>query len=284
MNWGLPTFLYEIARAIGTRFVAQDADGKRPFGESVPDFEETCRWIAETFAWYSGVGRPKGFDFPAHPAQLMIAYKLASYAEQFVISHEIAHFMAGHIGTPLNGCRYRYMINLPIAELSSRWEQEFEADWVGLRILFGRNDPALQREQVDAYTGADFFLQVMSLFEELAGIPASDTHPSSKSRLEHMRDYAASLCVDDYSRSNLFQDAKNLELLFGEVRETILNPLPAQLERAKERASTAREKFEQLLEACASSRIPDYFRFNNEVVNMLSRHPSHAVCAAVASK
>lgn len=281
VNWGLTIFLYEVARAICTRFVAQDSDGNRPFGESTPDLEETCRWIAETFAWYRGVGRPAGFDFPAHPAQAMMAGQLAIYAEQFVVSHEIAHFMAGHIKTPFNG--RRHMANLPIEAPSSSWEQELEADRVGLRILYGRDDPALQREQLDAYTAADFFLQVMSLFEELAEIPASETHPSSKFRLERMRDYAASLCADDDSRLNLFQHAKMLELLFTKVRKTILKPSLTQLEKAKQRADMAREKLEQLLEACASSVIPDYLLFDHEVVNMLSEYPSDAVCAAVAS-
>jgi len=281
VNWGLPTFLYEIARAICTRFVAQDSDGNRPFGESTPDLEKTCRWIAEIFAWYKGVGRPAAFDFPIHPAQIMVAGKLAIYAEQFVVSHEMAHFFAGHIETPFNG--RKYMVNLPDEIPSSGWEQEFEADRVGLRVLWGKQDPALQREQLDAYTGADFFLQVMSLYEELADIPASETHPPSRLRLERMRDYASSLCVDDDSWSNLSQNAKALEQLLATVRKTILEPSPEQVEETTQRASMARDKFEQLLESCTRGIVPNYLRFDHEVVNMLSDYPSDTVCVAIAS-
>jgi hypothetical protein len=280
LNWGLPTFLFEVARAICTRFVAQDSDGNRPFGESLPDFEETCRWIAETFAWYRGVGRPAGFDFSIHPAQVMVAGDLAIFAEQFVVSHEMAHFLAGHIETPFNG--RKHMANLTTEVPSSSREQELEADRVGLRILYGKDDPALWGEQVDAYTGADFFLQVMSLFEELAGIPLAETHPPSRLRLERLRDYARSLCVDNDSWLNLFQRTRALEQLFAQVRKTLLEPSPEQVRKAKQIANRAREKFEQLLEACASGTIPNYLSFSREVVNMLSEYPSDAVCAAIA--
>ena len=282
LNRGLPTFLYEVARAVSTRSVGEDPDGHRPFGESTPDWEETCRWIAEIFAWYRGVGRPAAFDFPIHPAQIMIAGELAIYSEQFVVSHEMAHFLAGHIENPFS--RRKLLAYLPTDMPSSSWEQEFEADRAGLRTLWGKlGDPDTQSEQMDAYTGADFFLQVMSLFEELAEIPPSETHPPSKLRLERMRDYAKSLCADDSSWSNLFQRAQILEYLFAEVRKTILEPSPEQVQRAKQKADMAREKFEQLLDECTGGMVPNYVRFDHEVGKMLGEYPSDAVCSAIAS-
>jgi len=281
VNWGLPVFLYEVARAISTRFKFQDSTGNRPFGESLLEFDGTCRYIAEIFAWYRGVGRPAAFDFPVHPSQVLAAGKLATSAEEFVVCHEMAHFMTGHVETPFNG--RRYMANLPSDVPSSSWEQELEADRVGLRILWGRDDPALRSEQVDAYAGADFFLQVMSLFEELAEIPPAETHPPSLLRLKRLRDYAKSLCVDNDSWLGLFQLAGAIEQLFAQVREAILKPSPEQIERAKQRANASHEKLEQLLEVYASGIIPNYLSFSHEVVNMLSEYPSDAVCAAVAS-
>lgn len=281
VNWGLPIFLYEVARAISTRFQFEDSNDNRPFGESLLEFDETCRIIAEIFAWYRGVGRPAAFDFPVHPSQVLAANKLAMFAEQFVVCHEMAHFLAGHIQTPFNG--RKYMPNLPADVPSSSWEQELEADRVGLRILLGRDDPALQAKQVDAYTGANFFLQVMSLFEELAKIPLAETHPSSILRLKQLRDYAKSLCVDNDSWLGLSHRASVIEQLFAQVRETILKPSPEQVERAKQRAKAAHERFEQLLQRCASGIIPDYLSFSHEVVNMLSEYPSDAVCATIAS-
>jgi len=166
---------------------------------------------------------------------------------------------------------------------SSSWEQEFEADRVGLRILWGRDDPTLRAEQVDAYTGADFFLQVMSLFEKLAEIHPGMTHPSSFLRLKQLRDYARSLCVDNDSWLGLFQLVHAIEQLFAQVREAILNPSPEQIERTKQRAKTAHEKLEQLLEVYASGMVPNYLSFSRKVVNMLSEYPSDAVCSAIAS-
>lgn len=281
VNWGLPIFLYEVARAISTRFTFQDAAGNRPFGESLLEFDETCRYIAEIFGWYRGVGRPAAFDFPIHPSQVMAAGKLAMFAEQFVVCHEMARFLAGHVETPLNG--RKYMANLPADVPSSRWEQELEADRVGLRILWGRDDPALVTEQVDAYTGADFFLQVMSLFEELAEIPPAETHPSSSLRLKQLRDYAKSLCIDNDLWLGLFQCVGAIEQLFAQVRECILKLSPEQIERRKQRVKAAHEKFEQLLKACASGMVPNYLSFSREVVNMFSEYPSDAVCSAIAS-
>jgi len=281
LNRGLLTFLYEVARAISTRFVAQDSDGNRPYGESIPDFEETCRWIAEIFAWYKGVGRPAAFDFPVHPAQIMFAGNLAIYAEEFVVSHEMAHFFAGHVKSVLN--TREHIGYLPKEIPLSGWEQEFEADCVGLRVLWGRNDPTLQREYLDAYTGADFFLQVMSLFEELAEIHPTESHPPSRLRLDRLRDYAKSLCVNDDSWSNLFEHSQVLECLFAKVRNTLLEPSPEQVERAKQKAEMAQEKLEQILEAYAGGVVPNYLYFDREVVNMFSEYPSDAVCAAIAA-
>jgi hypothetical protein len=122
----------------------------------------------------------------------------------------------------------------------------------------------------------------MSLFEELAEIPPSETHPPSRLRLEKMRDYAKSLCADDSSWSNLFQHAQILEYLFAEVRKVILEPSPEQLQRAKQKADAAREKFEQLLDACTGGMVPNYARFDHEVGKMLGEYPSDAVCAAIA--
>jgi len=281
VNWGLPTFLYEVARAMSTRFKFQDSAGNRPFGESLVEFEETCRYIAEIFAWYRGVGRPAAFDFPVHPAQVMVAGNLAAFAEQFVVAHEMAHFLAGHIQTPFNG--RRYMANLPDEVPSSGWEQEFEADRVGLRILWGRDDPDLRTEQIDAYTGADFFLQVMSLFEELAEIPPAETHPPSELRLKQLRDYARSFCADNDSWLGLFQLAGAIEQLFAQIREAILNPPPEQIERAEQKVVSARARFEYILERCSSGVIPNYLLFSHEVVSMLGEYPSDAVCSAIAS-
>lgn len=281
VNWGLPIFLYEVARAISTRFKFQDSFDNRPFGESLLEFDETCRIIAEIFAWYRGVGRPAAFDFPVHPAQAIAAGKLAMFAEQFVVAHEMSHFLAGHIPTPFSG--RKYMANLSDDVPSSRWEQEFEADRVGLRVLLGRNDPYLQAEQVGAYTGADFFLQVMSLFEELAEIPPASTHPPSGLRLKQLRDYARSLCVDDNSWLSLFNHARAIEQLFAQVREAILKPSPEQIERANEKAVRAHARFEYILERCALGAIPNYLLFSREVVDMLSEYPSDAVCSAIAS-
>lgn len=280
VNWGLPIFLYEVARAISTRFRFQDSTGHSPFGESLLEFEETCRYIAEIFAWYRGVGRPAAFDFPVHPAQVVAAGKLAIFAEQFVVCHEMAHFLAGHIETPFSG--RKYMANLPGDVPPSSWEQEMEADRVGLRILLGRDDPALRAEQVNAFTGADFFLQVMSLFEELAQIPPAETHPPSSLRLKQLRDYAKSLCGDNDSWLSLFQRAGAIEQLFAQVREAILKPSPEQAERAKQKAIKARARFEYILERCASRLIPDYLKFSREVVNMLGAYPSDVVCSAIA--
>lgn len=281
VNWGLPIFLYEVARAISTRFQFQDSNGNRPFGESLLEFDETCRIISEIFAWYRGVGRPAAFDFHIHPAQVMAAGKLATSAEEFVVCHEMAHFMAGHVKTPFDG--RKYMANLPADVPSSSWEQELEADRVGLRILLGRNDPALRAEQVDAYTGADFFLQVMSLFEELAEIPLAETHPSSILRLKQLRDYAKSLCVDNDSWLGFTHRARVIEQLFAQVRETILKPSAEQIERAKQKVVSARARFEYILERCAGGVIPNYLLFSREVVNMLGEYPSDAVCSAIAS-
>jgi hypothetical protein len=174
------------------------------------------------------------------------------------------------------------MANLPSAVPSLQWEQELEADRVGPRILFGKTDLALQDELLEAYIGADFFFQVMSL-EEIAEIPPSDTHPPSKLRLERLRDYANLLCVNDRSRSQLFDFPKYLELLFSEVREAILKPSLVQIERARQIANMAREKLEQLLEVCANGKILDYSYFNEEVMTMFNKYPFFAVCAAVAS-
>jgi len=281
LNIGLFTFLYKVARALATRFVAVDKNGERPYGDASIAFEETCRLVAEVFTWYAGAGIPFGSDFPIHPAQLTIANLLATYAEQFVICHELAHHVMGHVtgGTEKN----ILIANVPVQTSNWNWEQEFEADEGGLRFLLWKGDVLGGNDTVMRYTGADFFLQVMSLYEELTNFPGSETHPPSVERLNRLRRFAASLCHDEDSKAALFQRAHVVEQMLQVVRQTLFAPTQEQSRHLEEKSQRLVQRLENLLDKYTGGMTPDYMSFYVNAFQLLEEGPTDILANTIST-
>jgi hypothetical protein len=174
---------------------------------------------------------------PLDRSRLEIATKLTTLAEAFVIAHEYAHALAGH----LDPSRTRVAVDTPAGRIplyQQAQEDEFDADRLALEII----GPALRmpdspRGEAVALSAVLLFFFVDHVVGRLRRLrdearPTATTHPSTEERYERVRrlladvatsriafDHADALAVWFSAREphivQLFSDAMNLAAELG---------------------------------------------------------------------
>jgi hypothetical protein len=124
----------------------------------------------------------------------MIARMLRSQAELFVLGHEYGHIVAGHFDGEEVASFAMNNVNVPV--IPETWDQEFEADFVGLLLM-------LQVTRAKfvfplAYWGVEFFFGALDIVQRALGIiemndeelfiSGGPSHPGADARREHLRD------------------------------------------------------------------------------------------------
>ncbi|MGB2711367.1 MAG: hypothetical protein WBC33_07605 [Conexibacter sp.] len=224
INTGLITFAYKTARALATRvrFYDPDGDGAPEADEPPPeDLDVTAQLIATPIDWYLEAGIPLGPDFPITNQQMALANDLATAAEQFVVAHELAHQLLGHVA---DGTRSMLVAGATVDALNVSHQQELDADALGLKLVLESITSGDQFEYAVAYAGVELFFLVVSLLEEYAAAPESATHPPAARRLESIRAALASGVEDERQRDSVAELAKLIEQLWNDVRERVLDP------------------------------------------------------------
>jgi hypothetical protein len=161
------------------------------------------------------------------------------------------------------------------------WEQELQADSFAFQLLLWNNDEPLGMDAVYRYTGAEFFLQTTTLFEELTGSAGSQTHPPASMRLHTLRDFASSSCADEYSRNVLYKAAGALQQLFNSVRELLLKPTETWVQRRMRATEAVNQQLDDLLLRYSGGLVPDYMGFGPEAFALLDREPTDIVADAI---
>jgi hypothetical protein len=218
---GLMMFIYELARIISSRMVAVGQDGETPFGERVPDIGVTCSLAKELFLNFALSHVPRGRDFAIAPSQMMMAHRLATAGEQFVICHELGHASLGHLARSGASVRaWRSPGGFEVAFVDKNWTEEFEADRSALNMLLalaGTNEDRLM-----AYAGVELFLQMCTVFEGMRAFAGSWTHPPTQQRLVRLRDHVRGICRDRASHDAIMQRPLVLEQVIEPIRQDLV--------------------------------------------------------------
>lgn len=165
---------------------------------------------------YINLSLPLSSFLPIDFKASLLGGSLATKTEMFVVCHELAHHILGHLETSRR--KSILVRNVQVEVPVSDWTQEFEADALGLKLLLNQiRDPY---DLSMTYAGIDFFFQIMILLEDFTQFQGSDTHPPASLRLKKIRDYAALHCPDEANRKILFKMANELEFLVAEVWNT----------------------------------------------------------------
>jgi hypothetical protein len=124
------------------------------------------------------------------PDQVLVAGKLRDSMQLFLIAHEIAHCVLGHLERSASeeGGDVRTLIKM-------RHDEEFEADALALRIVvYMAQNPESKfwtLAGITMFFGADRCIQnslILMQADEQSAAAAIETHPSSKERLNRLYD------------------------------------------------------------------------------------------------
>jgi hypothetical protein len=213
---GLRGLIYRVARIIATRFVPE---GGSDVKLEVTTFAETARVLAEAFWWVQMTGRAFGPDYPITQQQVLIASRLASEAETFLLAHEIGHIIdeASNHTNPI----FRKLGS----SLTFDHRTEYVADAIGLRLALETTNTAEKRSAENlafTYAGIEFALQVYHALEQV-GLEFANTHPSASSRLRFIRSEIRAGCPSKLFRA-LTSMASAIETLISEAIKIIKDP------------------------------------------------------------
>lgn len=175
-----------------TQIVVAAIAKARGFDQAVEHHGRALRFILQ---YYEGEGE-MSFPLPDPSLQipvesLYLATVQALAVETFVLAHEIAHVVAGHLesattkaAVPVAGTE------LSLDVLHQSWEQEFEADALGLLLYQAAcgSIPALQgiREPARSVTPLLFFSLVALVETNLHREDGLSTHPPARDRLSNL--------------------------------------------------------------------------------------------------
>jgi hypothetical protein len=229
-NAGLMTFVYKLARALGTHFTFEEDEET----DEAPPLERTAELIAQVFDWYLATGIPHGPDFPIRPDQMHMASLLTTQAELFVLGHELGHHVLNHTE---QGTRSMLVNGLVVDALDVSKQHELEADAVGLKLTLETTNGENRPEPHVAYAGIELFLQVVGMLEAYAAAPESDTHPSAAQRLASVRALLAQATSHHEAVSSL---ARAVEQMLDAIRPHVLSPERRERALADEEACTRR--------------------------------------------
>jgi hypothetical protein len=254
---GLRTFVYRMARPIAAQLMRAD---EQPVAFSVADL---ARVIAEIIWWYEKTEASTGPIYPISQQQLRLATQLSTFAEAFFIAHEFGHVHADQT--------VDWRSEAPAHELDTA--EELFADATALRALMATNHRArvgLEQSAL-AYAGAELGLRLWYSMECLEVSLVDDVHPPGARRIAHLRAALRSFCGDEEEYKRLLALPAQLERLFEEVLQIVLDK--------DERAAAFRREadilllhFGRLLTSCIKPEgSVDRARFNAEGVALVEK-------------
>jgi hypothetical protein len=138
-----------------------------------------------------------------HPPASLLAEQLLGGFELFIFGHELGHVYAGHLDLLLSQA-----FNLEaetIQRLPASWQQEFEADYLGLRLTM----QAMMERGMDvalSFCGPDLVFSAIELVDralstlrhgEVREAPESSTHPPPDTRRQMLRSHLDELGTQD---------------------------------------------------------------------------------------
>lgn len=219
-NRGLGLFLYRLARAFAGNYIVRG-----PQDPPAPPEDETAGRIATLLDWLASPAQaPLMENWEVGPREVRTAENFTTAAEQFVMCHEIAHIMHGHVASDDT-------VAGELADLDARPdEQEIAAD-VTAAILTVEAAHHSGGDPRSAVVGMHYLFMALHLAEQVGALTSSGSHLPALQRLELC--YAA---LHDY----FAEAAPALIMGVPEVDDLLSRLGPAALEeRARRHAETA---------------------------------------------
>jgi hypothetical protein len=263
-NTGLKSFVYRVTRALATRMAINDED-------TVVDFDETCRIIADIFFWLREAGCACGPSYEITDTQVLFGHVFAVHAESFFLAHELGHVFIGL----RDGSERR-------ASSRDAWKEEFEADEFALVMCVAGsrgNDPMDSAGM--AYAGAHIALHIFAGLERV-GVEFEKTHPPAADRLQAIRDLLRGMCANEETHAKVIEMASTIDAVFDNILGRIADPDYEQfLERA---AHQVMQELESLLDQCTGDLVPDYVTFKSRCFPLFNRLHSAQLWRKIATQ
>jgi hypothetical protein len=217
-NRGLGLFLYRLARAFAGNYIVRG-----PQDPPAPPEEEAVGRIATLLDWMASPARaPLIDDWEVGPREVRTAENFTTAAEQFVMCHEIAHIMHGHVASGDSA---------ELEELDTRPDEQETAADVTAAILTVEAAHHSGSDPRAAVVGMHYLFKALHLAEQVGALTSNSSHLPALQRLE--------LCyfaLHDY----FAQAAPALSVGVPEVDALLARLGPAALrERESRRAETA---------------------------------------------
>jgi hypothetical protein len=220
--WAIPHDLADSAGNMSFRFSVDDVT------ERIAADPEVADRFADIVVTYAVDGNLEGAGHHVvPPGYLNLAAMLRDSLEYFVIGHEYAHILLGH----LDATASRKGV-LPAAEaeaLAYSWAQEIEADWVGMALSI---NAVVDHEHLDidfGFLGIGLFFDALDVMDRaVALLQTGDenarqlgSHPPSALRKQRLRGFLPQLAGNNPANADRIQAA----LAMAEVQEEIIHLL-----------------------------------------------------------
>ena len=166
-------------------------------------------------------------DHLVPPGYFNLAQLLCTSLEYFVLGHEYAHILLGHLET---GATRRGVLPAAEAEaLVCSWQEELAADWLGSVLSINAN---IEHEHVDmdfGFLGISLFFDALDVMDRaVALLQTGDenarqlgSHPPSELRKQRLRDFLPALGGSEPANAGRVEAA----LLLAEVQAEIIRML-----------------------------------------------------------
>jgi hypothetical protein len=253
---GLREFLYRIARPLSTTLFPEPSES----GLGTP---ELARVVAEIFWWYQATGSAYGPAYNITKRQIVLASALATYAELFLLAHELGHIYA----TESPAWRAGVEVDAIAAQ------EEHVADMAGLLTLLGavqRGHGPYPQDLRVAYAGAELAFHVWHTMANVGMVFVDGDHPPAEDRIEGLRVVVRQHCASDGDYEAVISLANQLHTMFANVTNLIADPREHEVsyERA---AEVLVGELRALVQRCTAGVVPDYMTFYQEAPPLLSR-------------
>jgi hypothetical protein len=228
---GLFGFANLMCKAIAATFPSLDSgkEGRVTVSTDIEKMRQNLRSngiIAQRFfdalVSYIVKGHPHNAE-PYIPSGSVMALSdtLRESMETFVLAHEYGHVVAGHLGPAVP--RRAMVANVGVETISTDWQQEFEADVIGLETMLA----VRMKKGFDlslSFWGADAFFGCIDVVEKTVSVllygeerpNISDTHPPTSHRRLLLRAVLAKTLEENVARG---------PLQLANIVETIINDL-----------------------------------------------------------
>lgn len=229
----MPLFALALSKAVTWAIprAPDDADGMMSFGISVDGVTErieadpeVAKRFADTVVAYAVTGSlAQGGRHTLPPGYVNFAGVLMSSLEYFVLGHEYAHILLGHLDTTAE--RKGVLPATEAEALAYSWQQELDADWFGMGLSI---NTCIEHEGMDidlGFLGIGLFFDALDVMDRaVALLQTGDenarqlgSHPPSELRKQRLRDFLPQLGGNEPAKAERVRTALVLEEVQGEI-------------------------------------------------------------------